>query len=53
MTHECINHIDVRFAGRDDFEGHLICTVCRREYEADELREMHIAAQREPMEQAA
>jgi hypothetical protein len=44
--HDCINYVDLRYAGADDYEGHMECAICRVEYSADELSRMHETQQR-------
>jgi hypothetical protein len=39
--HNCIDYVDLRFTGADDFEGHMECLICGVEYSAEELSAMH------------
>ena len=45
--HDCIEYIDLRYAGADDHEGHLECCVCRATYSAEEAAQMHADIQRD------
>lgn len=50
MNHLCFNHIDVRFTGKNDDDGHLVCTVCGKTYTGQELAEDFAAFNAQPEE---
>ena len=51
--HDCVDFIDVRFHGADDYEGDTYCVACKSSYTESELEAMHEAQQREPVELGA